>query len=238
VSTLIRKSGIEFGEHKFGHNLAVGTSEESIWTAGGLFPWDTTWDLGPSVITLASDSASDDAAGIGARVVMVTGQGADGIQKTVSVTMSGTFTQSIGTWSMIYRMIVDDVGDSDTNVGTIQCSYGTWTVAEIAPTDGQTEMAVYRVPMDQKGYLRRVFASGHGTDRADIALYTREAIGKAWRLRVHFHAGGGAVTQNKIPKGLIYLDPGTWIDLRALGTNSSGSEVDAGFDIYMTTNKV
>lgn len=238
MATLIRKDDNRFGEHKFGHHPAVKQTEETIWSTGGLFPWGSTWDTGPTVVTIHSNSADDDEAGIGARIVQVTGLGGDGLQKTETVTMSGTFSVVVGTFSMIYRMTVDDVGDSDTNVGDLSAMYGTWTISTIAATDGQTEMAVYQVPSDMRGYLVNVFASAHGTDMADIALYTREAVGKAWRLRVHFHVTGGREDHHPVPAGFVHLDPGTMLDLRAVGTNASGSEVDGGFDMYFSTHHV
>jgi hypothetical protein len=213
----------KWGEAKFGHNLAVTTAEATVWSTTGLFPWADTWDLGAASCTIVSSSVADDDGGVGCNTVRVVGLGGDGILKTRDFTMDGQTPVNIGTWSMIHRANVITCGTTQRNVGTIDCLRGTWTVSTINPLDGQTEMALYRVPGGMKGYITRVWASSHDTDTADISLFTR-ASGEGWRLRAHYHISGGKIVDHFFPNGLLHIDPLMDIEVRAKGSNASGSE--------------
>ena len=228
----------KFGEYKFGQNPLVAQSQESVWSGGGLFPWGTTWDLGPAEIFIQSDDPADDAAGTGCQTITVIGLGGDSLPKSTLVTMSGTFSVSSGTWSMIFRMSCDDVGDQDTNVGEISAVYAATEVAHVIAAEGQTEMAIYTVDATLKGYITRIWADTKTGDNADIGLYTRAAVGKAWRLRTAFNIIGGQAEQIIVPPGLMNVDALTMIDLRATGSNASGAVVDGGFDLVLSTEKV
>jgi hypothetical protein len=239
MATEIRQLPVaRFGEHKFGLNLGVGTSEETIWTGGGLFPWATTWDLGASSIVLQSDDEADTAIGAGARVVKLYGLGGDGLAKTATVTMSGTFTVSAGTWSILFRMNVEAVGASNTNVGEIVALYSSTTVSLIPASGGQTQQAFYQVPEDMKGFVQSIFAYFATGDAGKVSLYTRDAVGKAWRLRFQANVGAGGSIWQLLPRGLVNIDAGSFVELRATGTNASGSEVNGGFDLVLSTEKV
>ena len=224
----------KWGEAKFGHNLAVVQSESTIWSTEGLFPWANTWDLGAASINIVSSSAQDGAGGAGCLTVRVVGLGGDNILKTRDFTMDGQTPVSIGTWSMIHRANVLTCGATSRNVGAIDCTLGTWTVSTIIPLDGQTEMAVYRVPLGMQGYITKCWASSHDTDTADIAMFTR-AAGHGWRLRAHFHIAGGKIVEHTFPNGLVQVDALTDIEMRATGSNASGSEVEGGFDLVLST---
>ena len=59
--------------HKFGYNPSIGTSDETIWSEGGLYAYPAS----ATVMTVSSSSTDDTAAGTGARTVEVFGLDAD-----------------------------------------------------------------------------------------------------------------------------------------------------------------
>lgn len=228
-------------EHKFGCNASVGTSAETIWTTGGLFPWSTTWDQGAAPVIVRSTSAQDSGqiSGTGIQRLTIAGLGGDGQPKSTTVTLSGTYSVAIGTWSMIWRMNGEEAGSSSTNVGTIAALYNsTITIATIEAGAGQTEMAVYRIPLNMSGCLTAMFCSAARGDSATAQIFTRSAVGKTWRLRSTFSVPRGGETHRDYPEYVIHLSPGTWIDMRAFGGNFFGSRVDGGFDLVLTTDGV
>ena len=70
---------------KFGENPAVGTSEETIWDAGGVYDYLTT----ASQLDVTSTDADDTDGGNGARTVVLEGLDANYNEITETVTMDG-----------------------------------------------------------------------------------------------------------------------------------------------------
>lgn len=111
-------------------------------------------------IQLVSSSASDTAAGVGCRTVLVQGLNAAGTAVTDTITMNGvTATTATGnTYSFINRLSCASVGTSLFNVGRITCAGGTWTTsncptiglsdATLLPAFGYSisQSAIYKVP--------------------------------------------------------------------------------------------
>ena len=69
--------------HKFGYNPSIGTSDETVWSEGGLYVYPTS----ASTMYISSSSTADTAAGTGARTATVSGLDAnfDEISETVSL---------------------------------------------------------------------------------------------------------------------------------------------------------
>ncbi len=101
--------------NKFGRNTDV-TAAEDIWGAGG------NWTQVTAACTsnFASSSASDTAAGTGARTLTI--YGIDGSYADVSETLTLNGTSNVATansyWH-IYRALVATAGSGGTAVGTI-----------------------------------------------------------------------------------------------------------------------
>jgi hypothetical protein len=145
----------------FGFNTAVGTTEETIWSVGGVYSFPST----ATVLTVVSDDADDDGSpvGNGARTVVIEGLDANYLPITETVTMNGTTavttTQSFLRVNTAY---VATAGSSNSNEGTITIANSTpTTLAAIAATAGVAEQCVYTVPAGYTAYITRYMVSSY-----------------------------------------------------------------------------
>jgi len=204
--------------HKFGSNPSVGTDFESIWSAGGLYPWK------PGAATLIIQS--DDNGDIGTVEV----QGLDGDYNflTETVTLTGASPNTVlttGTFLRVFRMRFTGAAE---NAGTIIANHTATNIAQIDPGKAQTLMAVYTIPAGNYGWLLNYSVSVGKNDDATIEVYTRKS-GEPFRILSEI-----SVYQNSISKDFIvpiHLAPKTDIDIRAKTTNAGGSQVISTFDV-------
>jgi len=136
--------------YKFGFNTAVGTSEETVWDAGGIYAYAGS----AAVASVVSASTADDLTGTGAQKIKVEGLDANYKFQSVEVDMDGTNAVSTTeTWRRIYRAYVTQAGSGEVNAGNITISTDGTTRAQISADQGQTLMAVYTVPAGLTGYI-------------------------------------------------------------------------------------
>lgn len=145
-------------EHIFGFNGDIDAGvEETIWTHGGVFAHLDT----PTVLKISSGSASDTAAGTGARTVYILGINGDGSEVEETVTLNGqTAVNTTHLYTEIQRMLVMTVGSSDHNVGQIYAGTGTVTAGvpqnvygHIAVGENQSLTGHFTVPAGYTGYI-------------------------------------------------------------------------------------
>ena len=144
--------------HIFGYNPDIDTGvEETIWTAGGLY----THASSPTIMTVSSTSASDTAAGVGARQIYLLGINSTGNEVSETVTLNGqTAVNTFHTYTEIQYVLVTSVGSTGHNVGNISIGTGTVTAGvpaviygHILATENGSLMGHYTVPLDYTGYL-------------------------------------------------------------------------------------
>ena len=101
-----------------GNNPDIDTSTfpEDVWSNGGLYPW-----LAAAVpMEMLSSSASDAAAGVGARTVLINGLDANYNAISETITLNGiTPVATTRSYLRINNLLVMSAGTSKTNVGTI-----------------------------------------------------------------------------------------------------------------------
>lgn len=170
--------------NKFGTNLDVGTTEETIWTNGG----DITWPAAAFTAYIVSSDAADASAGTGARTVTVSGLDADYKVKTASVTLNGTSAVAIsGTWLRINRAFVTSSGTGGGAAGTVTIQDVGATVVYADLSEGnQTQIAAYTVPAGHTLYLDQITftaAVSIGTNSATVKLDTRDFGSNTFRTR-------------------------------------------------------
>jgi len=143
---------------KFGYNDVVGSTEETVWSQGGLYSYPAS----ATVMTVSSSSASDTAAGTGARTVRVYGLDADYNEIDELITLNGqTAVNTTKSYLRTFRMIVQTAGSGGVNAGIIYMGTGTVTAGvpanKYALVDGfgdnQTMMLVYTVPAGYTAYM-------------------------------------------------------------------------------------
>jgi hypothetical protein len=147
--------------HKFGQNLDIDTTTdpETVWSVGSLYTFPTV----KSRLEVSSNDNDDIlATGTGARKIKVFGL--DGNYNLIEeeVLMRGTLVQTTNLeFIRVFRAFVIEAGSSEVNEGTITINHiaDSITVAQIPAEHGQTQMAVYTIPANHKGYLTSFSAS-------------------------------------------------------------------------------
>ena len=182
---------------KFGENLDVDGSMETIWDGGGLYTYLTA----AAVVTVTSTDGDDAAAGTGARTVTVEGLDANYNQVSETLTVGG----SAGSveFFRVFRAFVASSGSSGTNEGTISIASGATTLAQIrtvgSPTStglGQTFMSIYTVPAGYTGFIYQWDISTAKSD-GDVFLVCRgHNDNGTWRSRDVAHTNQNDIERN------------------------------------------
>ncbi|MBT7542476.1 MAG: hypothetical protein HN613_00195 [Gammaproteobacteria bacterium] len=221
--------------NKFGSNpdVDIASTPETIWSSGGLY----TFPASGGSISVVSSSANDTAAGTGARTIVVEGVDENYIEITETFTMNGVapVISSRNTWFRAYRAYVASAGTGEVNAGETTITLGAITLATIPVDLGQTQMAVFTIPQDKKGYIMSVTGSilRTGTNRSsNIGLYCRGNGVK--RLRYEFTVETtGATTFTKHFKSPIVIDEKTDIYLNAVDVSSNNTIVFGSFTVLV-----
>lgn len=179
----VSKGNVSGNKHinKYGRNDVVGTTEEDIWTVGGLKVLHTT---AQSVEVISDNAADTNSAGAGARSVTVEGLDANFDEQQEDVNLNGTAAVALAnTYIRIFRIFVKTSGayasgsTSGTNTGTVdvQVASGGDIMARIEPDEGQSEMTHYTVPNGKTAVIRRIVVTVDTGRTADVMMHEREA---------------------------------------------------------------
>ena len=168
------------------------------------------------------------------------------------IIMDGTATgvnsvDTVNAYVIIHRMRVLTKGPDDVNVGTITAiaaTDGTIT-AQINPSEGQTQMAIYGIPSTQTAYMTCFYGSAHDAGvgvaayRADLLLKVNpepdaELTNFLIKNTNGIQSDGAGYVQHcffpyfKIPGPAI-------IKMQMIGTADDG-DASAGFDLIVVNN--
>lgn len=214
------------GASKMGYNGTLDSAPEDIWDSGGLYSWPATAVAG----TIESSSASDAAAGTGARTVFVEGLLADYSIASETVTLNGTTPVAlVGTYLRFNRIRVVTVGSTGSNVGNIIVKQSSTVVGYVAATMGQDRMAIYTIPLGEIGKVAAIKASlARQTTActADLQLQTR-ALSESWRVRYDINLVNTGNTES-IYYPIVPITILAKTDIRLVCINSSASAIVAG----------
>lgn len=223
---------------KFGRNPDVDTGGyEDVWDGGA------TW-VAPTearVHDVVSSSANDDAAGTGARTVVVIGLNGSYAVTTETVTMDGTTpVATSNSYVIIYRMYVATAGSGGGNDGNITATAQTdaTVTAQITTGYNQTLMAVYQVPTGYTGYLRRYYASMNNpvtAVSADVKLLVKP-FGEVYQTKhiIGLLADGASFVDYHYDLPLAV----TAKSIIKLAAQTSGNNMDVtgGFDLVLVAS--
>ena len=219
---------------KFGENLDVDGSMETIWDGGGLYTYLTS----AGVLTVTSTDGDDAAAGTGARTVTVEGLDANYNQVSETLTVGG------GAGSVeffrVFRAFVATSGSSGTNEGTISIAQGATTLAQIRTVGtpsltglGQTFMSIYTVPAGYTGYI---FDWNVSTAKADGDVFLVKKghnDNGTWRSQDVMHTNQNSIERNyKFP---LKIEEKADIEVRALSPTNN-MKCAATFCILLVQN--
>ena len=207
------------GIYKFGQNESVGTSPETIWDEGGLYPW-TDIDAAAGQVTVSSTSAQDTAStGTGAWTCTIYGLTASGDEQSESFNLAGqTPVTSSRSYGRVNRVIVNTAGTDNANAGIIRVGTGTvtagvpavvWALVEVGRN--QTLMTVWTVPNAMTLYVTRANFSIVGVRGAEGTIYTKPPNELfQTKMLVHLNSGSEEIVFDTPLK----FTAGTDIDVR------------------------
>ena len=237
-------SGYSYVE-KFGSNLSVEGSLETIWHYGGIYQYLTT---ATSVYcdTVVGDDGDDNDTGDGARTVTIKGLDASYHEIEETVTVGGAPTTA--EFLRINRAYVATAGVITTNTKPLLISTGangTGTVlADIATHGGgnseegfgQTFLGLYTIPAGKTGYLTQWTMGASGTSSVNSYFRYRPFInGNVFRTIDNMYFVNGHFSKNySVPIKLLEKS-----DVEVQAYNSAtGVDVSTSFNIILVDNPV
>jgi hypothetical protein len=203
--------------HGFGYNSAVVSGSQSVWTAGGLYPWLAT----ARQLTVVSTSASDTG------TLRIVGLDANYLPLEETITLTGT--TPVVTTAAFFR--VNYMSFVASNVGVITAKYLTDTIAHIAIGTSQTQAAIYTVPAGVVAYGTQLTVGvGKG---GDVRFEARIRLaGGIFQTRTILEIYESTFTQlYSVP---VQIPPKSDIDFLAI-TSGNNFKATASFDLILDT---
>ena len=233
--------------HKFGHNEAVGTSYEAI-AAGGI--WRTLQPASATTLRVKAGNTNDTNGGSGAWEIELQGISATGALITETVTLAGTSasTATTQTFIRLIRFFVTKSGTYGTQSagshadaivienGAGGTDWGTIPLSGLA--HGQSQVALYTVPLGYTAYLQNVQIQMEGNKPVDFLFIKRENILDASApyspMRVFMELTGMEVPSSIPLNTPIKFDELT--DFGAMAKASTTAEVSVDMEIILVEN--
>ncbi len=160
-------------KRKFGRNLSVSTSDETVWShSANWVPAQTAY----TIRVASGGDANDTSAGTGARTVDVTFLDDSWDEVTETLTLAGA-SASAATTALAIRVFRVEVASTGTYHGTntgaivIEQTTGGIVMANLAVGSSITEQAIYSVPNGFTMYITDIFVSCGQANSADIHLH-------------------------------------------------------------------
>lgn len=240
--------------NKFGRSTNVDSSVDTdIWDRANATDDQDIWvaPVQARVHNIASDNAADDGSpvGNGARTIRVFGlPDWNSAEVSEDIVLDGVANvATVNSYVIIHRMRVLTSGTSGPNVGTITATAvtdGTVT-AQINPSEGQTQMAIYGIPSTQTAYMTQFYASilranlGATVSFADLRLlFNPQPDDNTNTYLVKHSIGVGSNGNNPFYHPYQpynrFSGPGV-LKLQASGS-ANNLDISAGFDLILVDN--
>jgi hypothetical protein len=180
---------------KFGYNGDIAQTAEPIWDQGDGYAYQSP----AAVVNVSSSSTADDAASTGAKTILVVGVDSNGAYAEDTITMDGQLTvNSTVVFARVFGAYVVTAGSGGTNAGDIYIHDDPTTAsgvpnsnniyAKILAGEGQTQMALYTVPISisgetvEAGYITHAtFSTPEATEVMTFRVRMRTSGGAPWR---------------------------------------------------------
>lgn len=234
-------------ENKHGSNrsIDVATVPEDVWSEGGVIVEPTA----PRIHDFVSTSLNDAAAGTGLRTCRAFGlQTWDSAETSEVVEMNGlTDAPTANAYVIIHRIVALTWGALGVNVGAIRAVAqvdGTLT-AVIQPGDNQTLMATYGLPSTRKAYVTSWWSSwaraNAAVNSAELRLLANTTPdidpNLGFRVQNPLDLFSSATTYVSHPFDPPLEVPGPAIlKVQVATVSANGTNVNAGFDLYLRDN--
>jgi len=208
-----------------GYNPDVdATSDETVWTAGGLYPW-SVWDT-TRLITVVSTSASDTGS------VVVSGLDADYNPIVEEIDFNGTTS---GTGSVQFKRVSSAVykNGAANNAGTITLTANGNVVGLIEAGIGQTLNGIYTVPAGYTAYILSGNFSVQKGEDSQVRFFIRP-FGQGFRI-----AHIGEVYENTYRYDFyapVAMPEKTDLDVQASQVETNNTRVTTNFTMILVRN--
>ena len=181
--------------HKFGHNEALSTNFETIWSGSVIY----TYPPAATLMNISSSDVDDLVGDTGAWNVTIYGldAGYNFINETLQLNGQNPVPTTLQ-YLRVYRMITRKSGSTGYNEGIIYL--GTGAVVAGAPANkysiidanyGQTMQTMFTIPDGFTGYLKRIGITCYTTNKAfEVYLRTRPE-GESWLRKEEYHMISG-----------------------------------------------
>jgi len=220
-------SGCSQTRQVVGRNPAVSTSLETVWSAGGLYPW-SAWAT-PGVLVIVSDDALD-------VDVQVTLEGLDASGEPVSETLTTDALDGTTpvTGSVTFARLNAAYVSNGVNMqagATIAVTRGGTTVAEIEAAYQAASLGVYSVPA---GSTAEVLSVRWGTSKGDevTAIVASRELGGVFTARDVTDVFDGPTAyeygRHDVPGSGLLVGERADIELRGIQVTGSGTAVVSG----------
>jgi hypothetical protein len=225
--------------NKVGRNPDVDTATvpEDICGNGGTY---LGWATAAELVQVLSSSASDTAAGTGARTIVITGLDTNYEIQSESITLNGTTpVSSVGTYIRVHTARITSAGSGGVNAGSITIRQATTTSNIFAlmqiGVNGTNESA-YTVPAGYSAIVQNLHGSirGSATASVDVNFYIR-AFGEVFRARRPDAIQFGVCHLKPIKYGLLLAEK-TDIIVRCTAASANNLDVVAGYDLLLIKN--
>lgn len=228
-----------------GRNSAISNSAETVWGPGSTYARMTSG----TALEIVSGSASDAAAGTGARTVKIWGLNGSYVPVSETVTLNGTNAVALANTSLIAVNGAEVVtaGSGATNAGaiTIRTVSGSTSKAQIPAGTfiiGRSADFLYTVPANFKAVLMPVRYSATGVTgdlTAWVRSYTSAGVVKDEgfdKTSLYVTGFNGAFGTINLGGGLCFPEK-TLIELQAIASAGAGDFV-AMADLYLIDTTV
>lgn len=166
-----------------GRNASVGTTEQVISNVGGAYNFLTA---AATIRIKAGGNANDTAAGTGAREITVVGLDSTGaiISEAIATNGASVSSATSASFRRINDAYVSAAGTYATgaiatgsNTGAISIETSGGTLMAIIPANtGREAVCAYTVPVNKKGYFKRIRVTPEGAKAVTFRLWTREGF--------------------------------------------------------------
>jgi len=184
---------------QFGINATVGTTNETVWIGSSVY----TFPAAAAVMKISSSSADDDAAGTGARTVLIEGLNASYEAVSETVALDGqTEVNTTNSYLRVNKITVLTAGSGGTSVGNIYAGTGTVTagvpavvVNQSGILSNESESAFYTVPAGHTAYITRwTMSSGNSTAESHTRFILRmRPFGGVFGYKAFYNIAGNGI---------------------------------------------
>ena len=224
--------------HKFGHSDAINTTESTVWDVSGNHTFNETAE---TIRVKAGGNAADDAAGAGARTVIVEGLNENWDEVSATITLAGASASASTTdlFLRVNRAYIDSVGTehaSNTGIITIETTTTNDIMCDIGAGTGQTQMGFYSVPAGHSAYLTRIETNldAKSSKTADIFMYRYDHMQTGVPKRLVWRLDSVTGQNSTLFQSYIEFTEKTDIEVRATATATASLSVN--YDLILIDN--